>query len=217
MSSDSVFVDFLQKVKLIWITPDAEKLMAYCARVSSSNQENPNIKGLLKYCIREGHWSIFEMCNMCVEINTTRAISAQILRHRSFSYQEFSQRYASVEQDLEIPLLRRQDLKNRQNSINDLDKELVNKIQDDIIIHFKKTKDLYKKILDLGVAKECARMILPMNSPTKLYMNGNIRSWIHYLKVRCGNGTQLEHMEIANEIKEILKIQLPIIYDSVFF
>ena len=209
--------DFLQKVKLIWITPDAEKLMAYCARVSSSNQENPNIKGLLKYCIREGHWSIFEMCNMCVEINTTRAISAQILRHRSFSYQEFSQRYASVEQDLEIPLLRRQDLKNRQNSINDLDKELVNKIQDDIIIHFKKTKDLYKKILDLGVAKECARMILPMNSPTKLYMNGNIRSWIHYLKVRCGNGTQLEHMEIANEIKEILKIQLPIIYDSVFF
>ena len=209
--------DFLQKVKLIWITPDAEKLMAYCARVSSSNQENPNIKGLLKYCIREGHWSIFEMCNMCVEINTTRAISAQILRHRSFSYQEFSQRYASVEQDLEIPLLRRHDLKNRQNSINDLDKELVNKIQDDIIIHFKKTKDLYKKILDLGVAKECARMILPMNSPTKLYMNGNIRSWIHYLKVRCGNGTQLEHMEIANEIKEILKIQLPIIYDSVFF
>ena len=217
MSSDSVFVDFLQKVKLIWITPDAEKLMAYCARVSSSNQENPNIKGLLKYCIREGHWSIFEQANMCVEINTTRAISAQILRHRSFSYQEFSQRYASVEQDLEIPLLRRQDLKNRQNSINDLDKELVNKIQDDIIIHFKKTKDLYKKILDLGVAKECARMILPMNSPTKLYMNGNIRSWIHYLKVRCGNGTQLEHMEIANEIKEILKIQLPIIYDSVFF
>ena len=209
--------DFLQKVKLIWITPDAEKLMAYCARVSSSNQENPNIKGLLKYCIREGHWSIFEQANMCVEINTTRAISAQILRHRSFSYQEFSQRYASVEQDLEIPLLRRQDLKNRQNSINDLDKELINKIQDDIIIHFKKTKDLYKKILDLGVAKECARMILPMNSPTKLYMNGNIRSWIHYLKVRCGNGTQLEHMEIANEIKEILKIQLPIIYDSVFF
>ena len=203
--------------KLIWITPDAEKLMAYCARVSSSNQENPNIKGLLKYCIREGHWSIFEQANMCVEINTTRAISAQILRHRSFSFQEFSQRYASVEQDLEIPLLRRQDLKNRQNSINDLDKELVNKIQDDIIIHFKKTKDLYKKILDLGVAKECARMILPMNSPTKLYMNGNIRSWIHYLKVRCGNGTQLEHMEIANEIKEIFKKELPIIYDSVFF
>ena len=217
MSSDSVFVDFLQKVKLIWITPDAEKLMAYCARVSSSNQENPNIKGLLKYCIREGHWSIFEMCNMCVEINTTRAISAQILRHRSFSFQELSQRYARIEQDLEIPLLRRQDLKNRQNSINDLDKELVNKIQDDIIIHFKKTKDLYKKILDLGVAKECARMILPMNSPTKLYMNGNIRSWIHYLKVRCGNGTQLEHMEIANEIKEIFKKELPIIYDSVFF
>ena len=209
MSSDSV-------VKLIWITPNAQELIAYCARVSSSNQENPNIKGLLQYCAKHGHWSVFEMCNMCVEINTTRAISAQILRHRSFSYQEFSQRYASVEQDLEIPLLRRQDLKNRQNSINDLDKELVNKIQDDIIIHFKKTKDLYKKILDLGVAKECARMILPMNSPTKLYMNGSIRSWIHYLKVRCDPSTQYEHRVISLEIKEIFKKELPIIYDSVF-
>ena len=217
MSSDSVFVDFLQKVRLIWITPNAQELIAYCARVSSSNQENPNIKGLLQYCCKHGHWSVFEMCNMCIEINTTRAISAQILRHRSFSFQEFSQRYASVEQDLEIPQLRRQDLKNRQNSINDLDKELINKIQDDINIHFKKTKDLYRKILNLGVAKECARMVLPMNSPTKLYMNGSIRSWIHYLNVRCSNGTQLEHIEIANQIKEIFKKELPIIYESVFF
>lgn len=203
-------------VSLIWITPDSEKLIAYCARVSSNNQDNPNIKGLLKYCIREGHWSIFEMCNMCIEINTTRAISAQILRHRSFSFQEFSQRYAKVEMDLEIPDLRRQDLKNRQNSISDLDDELVNELQNDIIDHFKKTKDLYKKLLDKGVAKECSRMILPMCSPTKLYMNGNIRSWIHYLRVRCGNGTQKEHMDIALQIKEIFKKELPIIYEACF-
>ncbi len=215
--NDSVFVDFLQKVRLIWITPNAQELIAYCARVSSSNQENPNIKGLLKYCARHGHWSVFEMGNICIEINTTRAISAQILRHRSFSFQEFSQRYASVEQDLEIPQLRRQDLKNRQNSINDLDKEMVDTIQEEIVEHFKKTKDLYRKLLKKGVAKECARSILPMNSPTKMYMNGSIRSWVHYLKVRCDPSTQIEHRLIALEIKEIFKKELPIIYESVFF
>lgn len=215
--NDSVFVDFLQKVRLIWITPNAQELIAYCARVSSSNQENPNIKGLLKYCARHGHWSVFEMGNICIEINTTRAISAQILRHRSFSFQEFSQRYASVEQDLEIPQLRRQDLKNRQNSINDLDKEMVDTIQQEIVEHFKKTKDLYRKLLKKGVAKECARSILPMNSPTKMYMNGSIRSWVHYLKVRCDPSTQIEHRLIALEIKEIFKKELPIIYESVFF
>jgi thymidylate synthase (FAD) len=203
-------------VSLIWITPDSEKLIAYCARVSSPNQDNPNIKGLLKYCIREGHWSIFEMCNMCIEINTTRAISAQILRHRSFSFQEFSQRYAKVEQDIEIPDLRRQDLKNRQNSINDLDEELVNELHKEIDDHFKKTKDLYRKLLDNGVAKECARFILPMNSPTKLYMNGNIRSWIHYLKIRCDPSTQKEHRDIALQIKDIFEKEMPIIYDAVF-
>jgi len=203
-------------VSLIWITRDSQKLIAYCARVSSPNQDNPNIKGLLKYCIREGHWSIFEMCNMCIEINTTRAISAQILRHRSFSFQEFSQRYAKVEQDLEIPNLRRQDLNNRQNSISDLDDELVNELQEEIIEHFKKTKDLYRKLLNKGVAKECSRMILPMNSPTKLYMNGNIRSWIHYLKVRCDSSTQKEHRDIALQIKDIFEKELPIIYDAVF-
>jgi len=203
-------------VKLISISPDAEKLIAYCARVSSPNQDNPNIKGLLKYCARHGHWSIFELANMVVEINTTRAISSQILRHRSFSYSEFSQRYAKVEQDLEIPKLRRQDLKNRQNSISDLDHDLVEELQNHITEHFKKTKNLYNILLDKGVAKECARMVLPMSSPTRMYMNGTIRSWIHYLLVRCGNGTQCEHTQISNKIKEIFKEQLPIIYEAIF-
>jgi thymidylate synthase (FAD) len=203
-------------VKLIWITPDAEKLIAYTARVSSNNQDNPNIKGLLQYCAKHGHWSIYEQANMCIEVITTRAIGEQIIRHRSLSPQVFSQRYAKVEQDLEIPQLRRQDLRNRQNSISDLDEELVNELQTDIEDHFKKTKDLYTKLLDKGVAKECARSILPMNSPSKMYLNGSIRSWVHYLKVRCGNGSQLEHIEVANQIKEIFKKELPIIYEAVF-
>ena len=203
-------------VKLIWITPSAEKQIAYCARVSSKNQENPNIKALLKYCIREGHWSIFEQANMCVEVQTSRAISAQILRHRSLFFQEYSQRYSEVEMDLEIPDLRRQDLKNRQNSISDLDENMVNELQEEIKEHFKKTKDLYKKLLDKGVAKECSRMILPMCSPTKMTINGSVRSYIHYLKIRSGNGSQKEHVEIANQIKEIFKKELPIIYEATF-
>ena len=202
--------------KLIWITPDAEKLIAFMARVSNpKNQNNEKITGLLRYCIKHGHWSIFEMCNICTEINTTRAISAQILRHRSFSFQEFSQRYAKVEQDLEIPKLRRQDLKNRQNSINDLDEKILKVLQAEINSHFKKTNGLYKKLLENGVAKECGRMVLPMCSPTKMYMSGSIRSWIHYLQVRCDPSTQLEHREIALQIKEIFKKELPIIYESI--
>ena len=203
-------------VSLIWITPDSEKLIAYCARVSSSNQNNPNIKGLLKYCIREGHWSIFEMCNMCVEINTTRAISAQILRHRSFSFQEFSQRYAEVEDKPDYFDLRRQDLKNRQNSIDDIGEETKKKLDNSVRMTLVDIDRCYNNLLNNGVAKECARMILPMCSPTKLYMNGNIRSWIHYLRVRCGNGTQKEHMDIALQIKEIFKKELPIIYEACF-
>jgi thymidylate synthase (FAD) len=198
--------------KLIWITPNAEKLIAYCARVSNpKNQDNENIEGLIKYCYNHKHFSIFEMANMCIEIQTTRAISAQILRHRSFTYQEFSQRYSAIEQDLEIPSLRRQDLKNRQNSINDLDDDLIEELQNDIKEHFTKTKDLYKKLLNKGVAKECSRMILPMSSPTKLYMNGTLRSWIHYLQLRSANGTQAEHMYIANQILEIFKTACPIL------
>ena len=204
-------------VNLVWITPYSEKQIAYMARVSNPKyQNNSNIKGLLKYCVREGHWSIFEMCNMCIEINTVRAISSQILRHRSFSFQEFSQRYSKVEQDIEIPKLRRQDLTNRQNSISDLDENIIKELQHEINAHFKKTNTLYKKLLDKQVAKECARGILPICTPTKMYMNGNIRSYIHYLKVRCGNGTQKEHMDIALQIKDIFKKELPIIFEACF-
>ena len=196
-------------VKLISISPDAEKLIAYCARVSSNNQDNPNIKGLLKYCAKHGHWSIFELANMVVEINTTRAISAQIIRHRSFNYQEFSQRYAKVEMDLKIPKLRRQDLKNRQNSISDLDHDLVEELQNHITEHFKKTKNLYNILLDKGVAKECARMVLPMSSPTRMYMNGTIRSFIHYIQVRTHESTQKEHRQIAEECAIIIGQLMP--------
>jgi len=213
-------------VRLIWITPDAEKLIAYCARVSSSNQDNPNIKGLLKYCIREGHWSIFEMCNICIEINTTRAISAQILRHRSFSFQEWSQRYAKVE-DINAKSwtsedkpdyfdLRRQDLKNRQNSIDDITEETKKKLYNSIRMTLVDIDKCYNSLLNDGVAKECARMILPMCSPTKMYINGSIRSYIHYLKVRTDPSTQKEHREIALQIKEILRKELPIIHEAVF-
>jgi thymidylate synthase (FAD) len=203
-------------VKLISISKDAEKLIAYMARVSSPNQDNPNIKGLLKYCIKHGHWSIFEMSNMVVEINTTRAISAQILRHRSFSFQEFSQRYAKVNDSPTLPHLRLQDHKNRQNSIDNIDMFLKIELNKDIENLFIEIDRIYNKLLDNGVAKECARMILPMCSPTKIYMSGSIRSWIHYLQVRGGEDTQLEHRKIANKIKEIFKLELPIIYDSVF-
>ena len=203
-------------VKLISVSKDAEKLIAYMARVSSNNQDNPNIKGLLKYCIKHGHWSIFEMSNMVVEINTTRAISAQILRHRSFSFQEFSQRYAKVNDLPTLPHLRLQDHKNRQNSIDNINIFLKIELNKDIENLFIEIDRVYNKLLDKGVAKECARMILPMCSPTKIYMSGSIRSWIHYLKVRGGEDTQLEHRNIAIKIKEIFKLELPIIYDSVF-
>ena len=203
-------------VKLISISKDAEKLIAYCARVSSPNQDNPNIKGLLKYCIKHGHWSIFELGNMIVEINTTRAISAQIIRHRSFSYQEFSQRYAKVNDLPTLPHLRLQDHKNRQNSIDNINMFLKIELNKDIENLFIEIDRVYNKLLDNGVAKECARMILPMCSPTKIYMSGSIRSWIHYLQVRGSEDTQLEHRVVANKIKEIFKLELPIIYDSVF-
>lgn len=203
-------------VKLISITPNAQELIAYCARVSSSNQDNPNIKGLLKYCAKHGHWSVFEMANMLIEVNTTRAIGEQIVRHRSLNTQIFSQRYAEVENDIEIPQLRRQDNKNRQNSISDLDEVLVNELQNEIVEHFKKTKNLYRKLLDNGVAKECARSVLPMNSPTRIYINGNIRSYVHYINARTHESSQYEHRCVANKIKEIFKEQLPVIYDAVF-
>ncbi len=208
----------MQSVKLVWITPDAENVISYCARVSSpQNQDNYDTAAkLLKYCIKNRHWSIFEMANMCIEINTTRAISAQILRHRSFSFQEFSGRYqdVSVLGRAEIPHLRRQDQKNRQNSIDDLDVEKVSGFYRRIGQVFEDSEHLYKEMISEGVAKECARGVLPLASPTRLYMNGSIRSWITYLALREKHGTQLEHMQIAKDTKKIFCGQLPSIAEA---
>src|SRR5690606_35117574 len=192
-------------------TPDAEKTIAHCARVSSpNNQANPDYAKLLSYCIKNGHWSIFEMGNMVVEIETSRAISAQILRHRSFSFQEFSQRYASVDDSgIEIYAARRQDVKNRQNSIDDLSDDIKNEWESRQLDNWKTSFEHYKWALDNGIAKECARFVLPLGCSTKIYMQGSIRSWIHYLQLRSGNGTQKEHMDIANAIKDIFIEQLP--------
>lgn len=197
-------------VKLITITPEAEKLIGYCARVSNpANQNNEDVSKLLGYCIRNNHWSIFEMANMVLEIKTTRAISAQILRHRSFSFQEFSQRYAALTDSPEIPEFRLQDLKNRQNSIDGLSPDLAVYYQNQTEILFNKTMELYDEMLGDGIAKECARNILPMCSPTTIYMNGTIRSWMHYINLRKENGTQAEHKVIAEQALAVFKEQLP--------
>jgi thymidylate synthase (FAD) len=208
----------MNHVKLISVTPDAEKNIAYCARVSNpNNQENEKIAGLLKYCINHQHWSIFEMAFMTLEINTTRGLAAQILRHRSFTYQEFSQRYAdsSLLAD-KIPMfdLRRQDTKNRQNSIDDIDEFTKQEFEIQIQRYFAEGMDLYQAMLDKGIAKECARFVLPLATPTKLYMSGSVRSWIHYIQLRSANGTQKEHMDIANECKCIFAGQFPVIAEA---
>lgn len=202
-------------VKLISITPKVEELITYCARVSSpKNQDNfETAPKLLNYCIKNGHWSIFEMGNMCLEIETTRAIAAQILRHKSFSFQEFSQRYSESSNYISCKA-RRQDIKNRQNSLDDLsedDKIWFRNIQEDV---WKNSYNLYQESLKRGIAKECARMLLPLNTTTKLYMNGNIRSWLHYINLRSDKSTQLEHREIADECKKIFIEQLPSIAKS---
>lgn len=202
------------QVKLISVTPDAEKIIAYCARVSSPNQDNPEIEKLLTYCIKNNHWSIYEMADMTVEITTSRGIAAQILRHRSFNFQEFSQRYAKVGADFEYYEARRQDLKNRQNSVDDMcsnDKDWFERAQETInstAFH------LYGEALDKGIAKEQARFLLPLSTKTKLYMKGNIRSWITYLLVRLEKGSQKEHKDIAKEILKIFKDQFPTIYKA---
>jgi thymidylate synthase (FAD) len=200
------------KVSLISVTPDAEKIIMYCARVSSPHQDSDNPK-LLSYCIKHGHWSVFEQATMTVEIQTSRAISAQILRHRSFSFQEFSQRYAAVT-GFETYTARRQDEKNRQNSIDDLPEDVKQwflDVQRDVQENCER---YYNMALKKGIAKEQARFLLPMAASTKLYMTGNVRSWIHYLELRCGNGTQLEHREIANQIKLIFSQNFPTISDA---
>ena len=207
-------------VELISVTPKAEELIVYMARVSAPrNQDNmETAPKLLQYLIKHSHWSPFEMANMCVEIETTRSISAQIIRHRSFSFQEFSQRYADVNElgSAVIPHLRRQDYLNRQNSIDDLSPEDVTNYYRRISQLFEDAEHLYKEMVSQGIAKECARNILPLGTQTRLYMNGSIRSWIHYLQLRCDPGTQFEHRQIAEWIKQIFCKEFPIIGEAVF-
>ena len=207
-----------QQVKLITVTPKAEETMGYVARVSNpNNQDNPNVAGLLKYCIKHQHWSVFEQAHMTVEIETTRGLAAQILRHRSFTYQEFSQRYADssmLADEIPLPELRRQDLKNRQNSTDDMDERKVNHYNRKMQQHFKQGMQLYQNMLKDGIAKECARFVLPLATPTRLYMTGSIRSWIHYIDLRSAHGTQKEHMEIAEMVRTIFKEQFPIISEA---
>ena len=200
-------------VKLISVTPDAEKMMAYVARVSNpNNQENPNYAKLLGYCIKHNHWSVFEQAFMTLELETTRGVAAQVLRHRSFTYQEFSQRYAdsSMLAD-QIPMfdLRRQDTKNRQNSIDDIDPFVKQEFEIKIRRHFDEAMVLYQSMLDAGVAKECSRFVLPLATPTKIYMSGSCRSWIHYINLRIANGTQKEHMDLAEGCKKVFIEQFP--------
>jgi thymidylate synthase (FAD) len=205
-------------VRLISVTPDAEKTMAFIARVSNpSNQGSENYAGLLKYCIKHNHWSVFEQSTMTLEIETTRGIAAQILRHRSFTFQEFSQRYADTNlltEYIPIPDLRRQDTKNRQNSIDDIPDYLKLKLQGEISEHFAASNALYKHLLEHGVAKECARFVLPLATPTRIYMTGSCRSWIHYINLRSANGTQKEHMDIALACKEVFKEQFPTVAEA---
>ena len=200
-------------VKFISITPDAEKTMAYVARVSNpKNQDNEKFAGLLKYCIKHNHWSVFEQSHMTLEIETTRGLAAQILRHRSFTYQEFSQRYADsslLEEVIPLPELRRQDTKNKQNSTDDLDPIDKQHYELEMRKHFDAAMKLYKKMLDSGVAKESARFVLPLATPTRLYMTGSCRSWAHYIDLRSAHGTQKEHMQIAQECKKIFVERFP--------
>ena len=224
----------LHSARLIHRTHDAERLIAFCARVSNpAGQDNENIAGLLRYCARHGHFSIFEMASLCVEIYTTRMISAQICRHRSFHIQEFSQRYADVAAiglgsaegfhsqglglppaDADMPELRRQDTKNRQNSINDLPEPLQQSFTWEMAQHFAKGEQLYHRMLQEGVAKECARAVLPMHSPTKMYVHATLRDWAFYLKLRLGNGTQREHQYVARSVADIYEKEFPTIYEA---
>tara|TARA_S200000501_G_scaffold376250_1_gene430621 strand:- start:833 stop:1471 length:639 start_codon:yes stop_codon:yes gene_type:complete len=201
-------------VKLIQITPNPEEQIAYIARVSNpNNQDNPDYAKLLGYCIKHQHWSIFEQAFMTLEIETTRGLAAQILRHRSFTFQEFSQRYADTslvtKGNIPLPELRRQDKKNRQNSTDDLDPDKVKMLEKEIRQHFTDAQDLYRYMIDMGVAKECARFVLPLAVPTRLYMSGSVRSWIHYIDLRSAHGTQKEHKDIAEQCRDIFKVQLP--------
>lgn len=189
--------------------PTTEALMAYTARVSSPNQDNQEYSRLLSYCIRNGHWSVFELADLCYEITTTRDISAQILRHKSFSFQEFSTRYAIVDGEIPIAEARIQDTKNRQNSLkceNPATIALWETLQEELYNH---AIDTYQAALSIGIAKELARKVLPLQAPTKMYMKGTVRSWIHYCIVRCDKSTQKEHRDIADAIWNNIRKELP--------
>ena len=205
-------------VKFVSITPDAEKTMAYIARVSNpKNQDNEKFAGLLKYCIKHNHWSVFEQSSMTLEIETTRGLAAQILRHRSFTFQEFSQRYADtklLDDIIPLPQLRKQDTKNRQNSTDDLDEFLVQDFQLEMTKLFESSMKLYNRMLEQGVAKECARFVLPLATPTRLYMTGSCRSWIHYINLRSAHGTQKEHMDVVAKARSIFTEQFPSVSEA---
>ena len=208
----------MTKVCLVSVTPDAEKTIGYIARVSNpANQENPKVAGLLKYCIKHGHWSVFEQATMTLEISTTRGLAAQILRHRSFCFQEFSQRYADsslLGEKITLPELRLQDHKNRQNSIDAIDPWKKQKYEILMQQYFKQGMELYQQMLEDDIAKECARFVLPLAVGTKLYMTGNLRSWIHYINLRTANGTQKEHMDIAELCKQHFICQFPTVSEA---
>ena len=205
-------------VRLIQATPNPEENMAYVARVSNpNNQENPNYAGLLKYCIKHNHWSVFEQAYMTLEIETNRGIAAQILRHRSFTFQEFSQRYADsslLSETIPLPELRSQDTKNRQNSIDNVDPFVKQELEIAIKNHFDSAMDIYKHMLEMGIAKECARFVLPLATPTRIYMTGSCRSWIHYIQLRSANGTQKEHMDVALACRDIFCEQYPTVAEA---
>ena len=205
------------KVSFVNITAEPEQTMAYIARVSNpNNQDNENYAGLLRYCIKHEHWSVFEQSFMTLQIETTRGLAAQILRHRSFTFQEFSQRYAdsNLLGEIELPELRRQDIKNRQNSIDDLDPAIVDKLEKQMNTLFSSSLSLYNQMLESGVAKECARFVLPLATPTRLYMTGSCRSWIHYINLRSAHGTQKEHMDIANDCKKLFIEKYPTVAEA---
>ena len=209
----------MHKVQLVHSTQGGDDLIAYMAKVSNPKGQNntENSARLIQYLIKHKHWSPFEMVNMCVEISTTRSIAQQIIRHRSFAFQEFSQRYAQVTEQAQLPALRSQDTKNRQNSIDDLNPSMVDYFHSQIRQLYDQSELLYNAMLSSGVAKECAREVLPLATPTKLYMNGSLRSWIHYVELRCGNGTQFEHKIIADQCKELISVSFPRVYEALKF
>ena len=204
----------MHNVEYVHSTPDGDNLVAYMARVSNPNNQNnkDTAPKLINYLIKHKHWSPFEMVSMCIKINTTRSIASQILRHRSFSFQEFSQRYAPVTDDPIIQDLRCQDPKNRQNSIDDFDPYEKQHFEVQLKQHYDQAMHLYKQMLQAGVAKECARDVLPLSAPTTIYMHGNLRSFMHYADLRCANGTQHEHKLIADSVKELIAVHFPQCY-----